>query len=627
MSKVAIVGVEGSGKTVLMAAFGEKYVAPDENGVFLDAVPETTTFDFVHKVSADMREGKWPQATPPHSVSSLDWRLCRREGKKLDYLCDISFLDFGGELYRYAFGASSEKEREPYREQIGKLMSHIDGADALVVLLNLKDVINGHGNDQRTMAMLKATRGIVDHARSRLPSDRVLLVFSQYETFRTIVESEGGLRATYAKHLPFMLGPYPDLPLAAVSAVDRTVLTPEGYEVPASDFASSGLDTLMDWIVADVESRHRKHWCRRVCVVTAVLAAVAVFGWGVAAAPFATATVVAVLGLLWLLKKKICQLHAGSSRTIKLPGGVEMEMIYCPPGEFMMGSPDSETERSYDETQHHVKITKGFWIGKYPVTIKQWKSVMGGVPSELYDYYCLRGHPPIFCRQGECCPSDPDGHCCRLGTSSIDAVMRSPDDSYPYPVRRVSWNDCQKFIERINSQFKCGARFPTEAEWEYACRAGSKGAYAGKEVLDEMGWYRENSTATVYVSKPGLIFDKIFKIVPQEHCIPPAAGHKSSNAWGVFDMHGNVREWCGDWYEIFYQFQPECDPQGPQTGDERVVRGGSYVDDANFCRSASRARESPSCQNDYIGFRLCCSAEPIDSKAKWIETREVKSKR
>ena len=257
MSKIAIVGVEGSGKTVLMSAFGEKYVEPDANGVFLEP-RDQTTFGVVMRTSADMREGKWPAVTAAQSVTSLDWKLCRRNGDSVDDLCDISFLDFGGELYRLAFGDHVQEEREPYREQIESLKSHIGGADALVVLLNLKDVINGRMNDPRTLEMLWVTKGIVDYARTRIPTDRILLVFSQYETFRTAVEAAGGLQGAYSKYLRHMRGPYPDLPLASVSAVDRTVLTSEGYEVPAPDFTSSGLDTLMDWIVADVERRQKE---------------------------------------------------------------------------------------------------------------------------------------------------------------------------------------------------------------------------------------------------------------------------------------------------------------------------------------------------------------------------------
>ena len=251
MSKIAIVGVEGSGKTVLMAAFGEKYVEPDENGVFLEP-KDQTTFSVVMRTTADMREGKWPPATAAQSVTCLDWKLRQRNGDKLDDLCDISFLDFGGELYRLAFGDHTDEEREPYREQIDSLKSHIGGADALVVLLNLKDVINGRMNDPRTLEMLWVTKGIVDYARKRFPLTRIVLVFSQYETFKTAVEAAGGLRGAYEKYLRLMRGPYPDLPLVAVSAVDRTVLTPDGYEVPAPDSTSSGLDTLMDWIVAGV---------------------------------------------------------------------------------------------------------------------------------------------------------------------------------------------------------------------------------------------------------------------------------------------------------------------------------------------------------------------------------------
>ena len=241
-------------------------------------------------------------------------------------------------------------------------------------------------------------------------------------------------------------------------------------------------------------------------------------------------------------------LSTGDTKTITLPGGAEMEMIYCAPGSFMMGSPEDEEDRSDNETQHKVTLTKGFWLGKYPVTQSQWKSVMGGNPSHF-----------------------------------------KGDDN---PVDCVSWDDCKKFIEKINSRSGLTARFPTAAEWEYACRAGGGEAYSGTGDLDEMGWYDENSDIGTH-----------------------PVSEKEPNDWGFYDMHGNVLEWCADWYGS-YPTKAVTDPEGPASGSgvSRVLRGGGWNGSARDCRSASRGSFSSDSGNpDYggydFGFRLCCSVD------------------
>ena len=231
----------------------------------------------------------------------------------------------------------------------------------------------------------------------------------------------------------------------------------------------------------------------------------------------------------------------GDVRTITLPGGETMEMIYVAPGSFVMGSPESEEGREDDETQHRVTLTKGFWLGKYEVTQKQWKSVMGNNPSHF-----------------------------------------KGDD---LPVDNVSWNGCQKFIRKVNEQLNCGARLPTEAEWEYACRAGTTGPYAG-DGLDGMGWYKGNGRDRTH-----------------------PVGQKRPNLWGFYDMHGNVWEWCNDWYSE-YPSGSVTDPTGSASGGNRVVRGGSWFSsERRSCRSANRDRFNPGFRYGNFGFRLCCSEE------------------
>ena len=234
------------------------------------------------------------------------------------------------------------------------------------------------------------------------------------------------------------------------------------------------------------------------------------------------------------------KLQHGETRTLTLPGGAKMEMIYVAPGGFTMGSPESEEGRYNDETQHRVTLTNGFWLGKYEVTQAQWESVMGSNPSEF--------------KGGD------------------------------RPVEKVSWEDCQAFIRKVNAeakrQFGGDARLPTEAEWEYACRAGTSGAFAGN--IDTMGWYGSGSGTS-------------------------PVGKKKPNRWGFYDMHGNVWEWCGDWYAE-YSGGSETNPAGAASGTDRVLRGGSWFSyEARFCRSACRMHGSPGDPTDATGFRLACS--------------------
>lgn len=219
------------------------------------------------------------------------------------------------------------------------------------------------------------------------------------------------------------------------------------------------------------------------------------------------------------------------------------------PGTFIMGSPEHEPGRAGDETQHEVTLTRGFAIQATPVTQGQWKSVMGNNPSR-------------FLQGGQDCP-----------------------------VEGVSWNDCQEFIKKVNKTGKYSYRLPTEAEWEYACRAGASAAFFNGEIakkllsrrdpcLDAIGWYSGNSGKKTH----------------------PVA-EKKPNAWGLFDMHGNVFEWCQDWYGKL-SATPRTDPRGASLGPGCVVRGGSWSSNPQDCRSASRAYRAPNSRSDNVGFRL-----------------------
>ncbi|MEW6235804.1 MAG: formylglycine-generating enzyme family protein [Candidatus Omnitrophota bacterium] len=219
-----------------------------------------------------------------------------------------------------------------------------------------------------------------------------------------------------------------------------------------------------------------------------------------------------------------------------------LEMVLILAGTFMMGSPEMEKDRMDNEgPQHQVTITKPFYMGKYEVTQEQWQAVMGNNPSHF------KGNN--------------------------------------LPVERVSWDVCQTFIQKLNQMGQGTFRLPTEAEWEYACRAGTTTSfYWGDDTsytqIVEYAWYPGNADSKTH-----------------------AVGLKKPNAWGLYDMSGNVWEWCLDRFGD-YSSDAQNDPTGANKGDYRVVRGGSWNDISRLCRSANRSRSWPDVGDSIIGFRI-----------------------
>jgi len=229
-------------------------------------------------------------------------------------------------------------------------------------------------------------------------------------------------------------------------------------------------------------------------------------------------------------------------RTVDLGGGVGMEFVLIPAGEFDMGSPPSEEDRlEYEGPVHRVMISKSFYVGKYPTTQEQYRVVTGKSPSN-------------FCG-GE------------------------------LPVDSVSWDDAMAFCKSLAALLNCNIRLPTEAEWEYACRAGTTTRFGfgdDPSALGEYAWYSANSGSVTH-----------------------PVGQKRPNGFGLYDMHGNVWEWCLDYYGwYYYAVSPHVDPQGPEVGASRILRGGSWGDAPDGCRSADRGGFWPDCRCFRSGFRV-----------------------
>jgi formylglycine-generating enzyme required for sulfatase activity len=248
--------------------------------------------------------------------------------------------------------------------------------------------------------------------------------------------------------------------------------------------------------------------------------------------------------------------HLSSARTLtlNLGGGVTMDLVYIKPGVFMMGGNQDKKLpwQGVEKPIHEVAITRGFYIGKYEVTQAQYEIIMGGNPSK----------------------------------------WKEPNR----PVEQVSWNEAVEFSRLATQRTRIQFRLPTEAEWEYACRAGSVGRYcfgSDETGLADYAWHRSNS---------GL----------QTHPV----GQKRPNAWGLHDMHGNVCEWVADWYGVgYYANSPQENPTGPGAGTQRVLRGNMWGSLSDRCRSGIRIKANPSQRQDSYGFRVVVSVSAAQAGA------------
>ena len=242
-----------------------------------------------------------------------------------------------------------------------------------------------------------------------------------------------------------------------------------------------------------------------------------------------------------------------------------MEFVLIPNGSFLMGAEFKGVAQGVvkkdEDPVHQVTISKDFYLAKYPVTQGQWMAVMEKNPS-------------------------------RFRTSG------KPDVTKDNPVEKVSWDDIQEFIKLLNQkEGHSRYRLPTEAEWEYAARAGTTTQYYfgdDKNQLVEYAWYEKNSGTSVDISTKST----------------RPVGQKKPNAWGLYDMYGNVWEWVQDLYtQDYYVSSPQVDPAGPSDGQHRVMRGGSWDNEPHECRSAKRKGGLKGLRGDNVGFRLAISLE------------------
>ena len=258
-------------------------------------------------------------------------------------------------------------------------------------------------------------------------------------------------------------------------------------------------------------------------------------------------------------------IRANSPANGILTSSIGMKLVLVPPGEFIMGAPDDDFLGIDEIPQHRVYISKGFWMGQCEVTVGDYLAYLndGGDASgvDLDDEDC-----PI--------KKTNDGYI--LSGNKFGADLNQP-------MVEVSWQGAVMFCEWLSKKEGKAYRLPTEAQWEYACRANTQSLFFyGGSARTSYDWFKDNSNN-------------------QTHLV----GHKKANPWGLYDMHGNVREWCSDWYdEKYYENAPSSDPMGPPNGQVRVLRGGSWNRESWDCRSASRGWCIPEHTYYFNGFRV-----------------------
>ena len=256
MKKISIVGVEGSGKTVLMSVLGDKYSVPDENGFFLNPL-NRETFEYCVKTVADMRKGYWPQVTEPGQMVKLQWNLCRaKENRTTENLGEVTMMDFAGEVYRAAFGGKNVQES--FKKDVESLQAYVLGCEKLLLLINLKDIIDGDESEERTIDMLWASKSIMDYAIENGVND-IAIAFTQSEQYSSIIAECGGPHGTLKKYHGLIAALYPMVNVIALSAVRDTVINDNASEVPSQDFCSVGLDKLVRWMAEEEMDKSSVH--------------------------------------------------------------------------------------------------------------------------------------------------------------------------------------------------------------------------------------------------------------------------------------------------------------------------------------------------------------------------------
>ncbi|QDU25034.1 Serine/threonine-protein kinase pkn1 [Anatilimnocola aggregata] len=289
----------------------------------------------------------------------------------------------------------------------------------------------------------------------------------------------------------------------------------------------------------------------------------------------------------------------GSVQEIK--NSVGMKLLFIPPGKFLMGSPESEPGREAQEVQHEVELTKGFYLGTHEVTFGQFKQFVADTN------YQTEGE-----RDGKGAYGANEAG--KIEEMHARFTWKTPgfEQTDEHPVVDVSWQDAKAFCNWLSEKEKKTYRLATEAEWEYACRAGTKTAYVHGDDPEGLATVGNGADATARAKFPGWSIGIQGK---DGHLFTAPVGQFKANAFSLYDMHGNVWEWCEDWYvPNSHPQEKQIDPTGPATGKAKVQRGGGWSSDSKRLRSAARVgRDQSAYRGCYLGFRVVLEQSPAEA--------------
>jgi len=284
----------------------------------------------------------------------------------------------------------------------------------------------------------------------------------------------------------------------------------------------------------------------------------------------------------------------------EISNSLGMKLVFISPGKFLMGSPECEPGREAQEVQHEVELTKGFYLGTHEVTVGQFKQFVADTKFQTDGERDGKGAYGI-------------NEAGKIEEMHAKFTWKGPgfEQTDEHPVVDVSWQDAKAFCAWLSQKEKKTYRLPTEAEWEHACRAGAKTAFAHSDDSEGLAENGNGADATARAKYPGWSIGIKGK---DGYVFTAPVGQFKANAFGLYDMHGNVWEWCEDWYEPnSYPKEKQIDPTGPATGKAKVQRGGGWSSDSKRLRSAARVgRDQSAYRGCYLGLRVVLEKSPAE---------------
>jgi formylglycine-generating enzyme required for sulfatase activity len=584
--RISILGTESVGKTVFLAALTHA-LSSTANYPRITAA-NILTKRYTAGIMDALEIGRWPPSTVVGLRQDLRWHWHDRDHDPHE----LQTFDCAGQDFRAIFESEADTDLSPQQLALKKAIFQ---SDLVLLLFNFQKALDIHNIPATHSKRIDIEEvPAISIRKLRAAEVTVYAVFTQADRYRQRIAAEwnGDYAAAFRDVLPQLYNTLSETgtPYSVVSCVaTETRANERGQNELLPVKTKHGTDTTLNDIIGSVENffvaakrrereqiaaqqraqqkaaekaaaeatkaaeakrqqqraaqqelekrRKRKQLAMRrlalgVIIVTAILAVGAFFAWIQKTEHRAAER---------QKRGEFQKENVGTPLSVRCSDSVSLELLPVAAGFFQMGSENGDL---HERPVHRVTISEPFWLGKTEVTQAQWEAVMGSNPSRF------------------------------KGANR--------------PVEEISWDDAVAFCEMLNKRERAASRLPagytyalpTEAQWEFACRAGSTGDYAGSGKLEDMGWFEGNSSGKTH-----------------------DVAQKLPNAWGFYDMHGNVWEWCSDWYDN-YPSGGATDPVGAASGSRRVYRGGCWFNIVRGCRSTSRSKDRPHGRIEFLGFRL-----------------------